>query len=1045
MTVTGAITNASSYKDSTVTVEEVGGAGGKQPSPLKVTVSKAGTSTFTCRGTATTLAGDSSGPVTASSSVTVKPRPGSSVIVPSGAVTYGALSLNAAKQAVQAFTVPMPAAPAGWTYSWTGQGTTGGNLPAFAPCGATSTFTPTLIRDGATNTNVITGKAVDVKPPCVVPAPRITSATVSGGQLQVTYDWNGATPPAGMSLLATYSSTPSGKSGTDKRLSTGANVNGATVTVTAGVSPPRAFTVSLKATLGSTQSVASNAVTAGAQPPVITYGRVTGSAGTTIAPGAPGSRDSAKDTAAAGYTYAWVGAAPVGLKLDKDSGVISGTPTGGLTGTAQIEITNLKSLFPPATATVDFAITPAPPAPGSFTYPSVTGTQGTALAPVRPAVNQLPATRVFYAPDLCSKVPGLTIDPATGVISGTPGAPARDTVRVSVRDSGPGGCTALSGREVARTDVAIAITSSPITVAYPSTTLTVGTPDVITPTAPSPSTRVGLTYSVVPTTLPTGLTFDSSTGIFSGTPTTPVFAAHYTVTATLASPGAPTATASGDVTITVAPAPGGATPTYPAVTGPATVPHTVAPSTTSGWTRFSLGANAPAGMTIDPATGAIAWSPAPPARSVTVQVFADNGSGAPVALSPFTWTVTPAPASAIAAPAPPAAGKGAGAQTGAAGASSNSSGFTPCLAPAGEIYPDLHGSVASTLTMAPNLEGMPLDSTFSIISGALPLGLSLDTLAGVISGTPEKANNGYGPIQVAVTAPDGTRRVADFNIAIDDPHHGVNYPNRVIASVGQPVVVTPFTVNEQGKTVYVLVCGTLPAGLSLDRSTGVISGTPTTLDERPVPLRIKVTDGYGSTESSAIIVVNSNTTPWLRYPEFAEIGTGISTRIVPTATALGEVGSYEIAGSLPKGLRFDRTTGVISGTAKVDDGVVYEPTITVRDKAGNPLAQTWSSMAVIKPAVPMSVEARPATVKLRKGAASTVVVSVKRPSWVTLKETVTCAGGCTWRLNKKTGALIVTPGKKATRVSVTVLGLPRGAAYATTYAGHAWSRTWRVR
>jgi len=64
---------------------------------------------------------------------------------------------------------------------------------------------------------------------------------------------------------------------------------------------------------------------------------------------------------------------------------------------------------------------------------------------------------------------------------------------------------------------------------------------------------------------------------------------------------------------------------------------------------------------------------------------------------------------------------------------------------------------------------------------------------------------------------------------------------------------------------------------------------------------------------------------------------------------------------------------------------------------------------------------------------------------VTLKERVRCTGGCTWRLNKETGALVVTPGKKATRVSVTVLGLPRGAAYATTYAGHAWSRTWRVR
>jgi len=69
--------------------------------------------------------------------------------------------------------------------------------------------------------------------------------------------------------------------------------------------------------------------------------------------------------------------------------------------------------------------------------------------------------------------------------------------------------------------------------------------------------------------------------------------------------------------------------------------------------------------------------------------------------------------------------------------------------------------------------------------------------------------------------------------------------------------------------------------------------------------------------------------------------------------------------------------------------------------------------------VPMSVTARPAT--------------------------VTCTGGCTCQLNKKTDALIVTPEARATRVSVTVVGSAKGARNAETYAGHAWSRTWRVR
>jgi hypothetical protein len=360
------------------------------------------------------------------------------------------------------------------------------------------------------------------------------------------------------------------------------------------------------------------------------------------------------------------------------------------------------------------------------------------------------------------------------------------------------------------------------------------------------------------------------------------------------------------------------------------------------------------------------------------------------------------------------------------------------------IYPDIHGSVGSTLTFAPNLDGLPLDSTFTVIGGALPPGVTLDREAGVISGTPEKSNNGFGPVQIAVTAPDGTRRVADISIGIDDPHHGVNYPNRVIGSVGSPLSVTPFTVNEHGKTTYEIVCGSLPAGMAMDANTGIISGTPTSVDERPIPLRIRITDDYGWVDSSQLIVVNPGTTPWLRYPEFSEISTGQSTRIVPTASGLGEVGSYQIEGDLPAGLVFDTATGVISGRSMVgDDPRVYEPTITALAPTGDPLASTWASLTVIKPAVPMQVVSKKATATLKRGKSVVLVSKVKRPTWVSLNEAVKCTG-CSWKLNKKTGKLTVKPGKKTKRVSVTILGSPKGTKYTDTYAGHAWSRSWKV-
>ncbi|MEI6362603.1 MAG: putative Ig domain-containing protein [Actinomycetes bacterium] len=471
---------------------------------------------------------------------------------------------------------------------------------------------------------------------------------------------------------------------------------------------------------------------------------------------------------------------------------------------------------------------------------------------------------------------------------------------------------------------------------------------------------------------------------------------------------------------------------------------------------FSLIRPLPAGLILDPRTGVISGtaltaaplvqaavrgvdsSTSPPTEDYTVVTFVIT-QGVPG--STTTPSVTSVPS------VPSSVPSGDGASTGSAGGSSGSTGSggattSACLAPNGNLYTDFAGSVDSTLTMAANTFGMPTPTSFAVTKGSLPIGVWLDGAYGVISGTPTRSNGGSGAVEITTTWPDGSTRVTAFNIAIDDPHHAVNYPNRVIGSTGQSTAVTPLPINAVGAKRFELVCGTLPAGTSMNPRTGVISGTPTTLDERPMPLRVRMTDAYGWVDASMLFVVNNGVTPWMRYPEFAPIGIGRVVRIVPTVSGFPRVGHYVLVGLLPKGLSLNARTGVISGRSVVVNHLVYEPTIVSFGPDDKRITTTVPSMTVIKPAVPMKVTARFANRAVPKGT-TVVVTNVKHPSYVVLSAKVVCSK-CSYTFSKKTGKVVVTTRKGATRVTVTVVGQPRTPATRAAYAGHTWTRTWAV-
>jgi hypothetical protein len=117
--------------------------------------------------------------------------------------------------------------------------------------------------------------------------------------------------------------------------------------------------------------------------------------------------------------------------------------------------------------------------------------------------------------------------------------------------------------------------------------------------------------------------------------------------------------------------------------------------------------------------------------------------------------------------------------------------------------------------------------TWSVASGALPVGLALNTATGAITGTPAAAGTYAVTIEANdVTDPTNAATVAyslliAADVKITSPRtlpnatHHVFYSYQVIAS------------NVEGTAVWNMQGNSLPPGMALNATTGVISGTCT--------------------------------------------------------------------------------------------------------------------------------------------------------------------------------------------------------------------------
>ena len=140
-------------------------------------------------------------------------------------------------------------------------------------------------------------------------------------------------------------------------------------------------------------------------------------------------------------------------------------------------------------------------------------------------------------------------------------------------------------------------------------------------------------------------------------------------------------------------------------------------------------------------------------------------------------------------------------------------------------------------------------------------------------------------------------------------------PNTFTLTKGTAMTTTTPS-NSGGTVTSYSVSPSLPAGLSLDSSTGAISGTPTAVTSSAT-YTVNATNTGGSTTADVTIVVNDVAPTGLTYsPNSFTLTKGTAMTTVTPTSSDGTPTSYSVSPSLPAGLSLESSTGAITGTTR---------------------------------------------------------------------------------------------------------------------------------
>jgi len=300
------------------------------------------------------------------------------------------------------------------------------------------------------------------------------------------------------------------------------------------------------------------------------------------------------------------GTLPNGLSLS-GSGMISGTPTATGTSTFTVQVADSGSPALTATKQLSITVNPAPLAIVTATLPNGT-LQSTYNSMLQASGGTTPYT---WSVTVGALPTGLTLNAATGQISGVPTTSGTSAFTVTVTDS----ATPTPQTKSKQFSILVNPVLSVSTASLPNGTA--GT--AYSQQLQSSGGTAPITWSVTVGTLPAGLMLNSGTGVISGTPTTAA-TSNFTVQAADASTPQQLATKALSIIVTAAPL---AVTTTTLPNGTVGIAYNTTLQSSGGtppvmW-AVTVG-TLPVGLALNTSTGAITGSPTTTgASSFTVQ------------------------------------------------------------------------------------------------------------------------------------------------------------------------------------------------------------------------------------------------------------------------------------------------------------------------------------------------------------------------------------------------------------------------------------------